>query len=417
MYDFLVVGKGLMGAAATRYLSQVSNNVAVIGPDEPANHETHTGIYGAHYDQARIISQIIKREAIWATFSHTTLSQMAVLEAALGEPIWKPVGCVSVTPEPPAAELLQQADAHAALYGASYEVLDHAGQQAAFPFLNFPHHCTMLWEKAPAGYLNPRKLLAGELAVAQQNQATIIREIAAAVTDKGDHVEVRTQEGGVYRAQRVVIATGAFTNCFDLFPKPLALRMKVEYVVMGEVPESEVQRLGQVPTISYQIESDHLADLYMFPPVQYPNGKFYVKMGANTTADRYVETLDEINAWYRTGNSDVMLEVMRDTVCDIIPGLQAVAWHTNRCVITRTVHAKPYIDIVTPGRIYAAIGGNGTSAQAADGIGKVAADLAVHNEWRSDLDANEFRLVYADHNVDWRNRELVRGNMRREVKG
>ena len=86
MYDFLVVGKGLMGAAATRYLSAASRNVAVIGPDEPVNHDTHTGIYGAHYDQARIISQIIKREAIWATFSHTTLSQMPLLEAALGEP-------------------------------------------------------------------------------------------------------------------------------------------------------------------------------------------------------------------------------------------------------------------------------------------------------------------------------------------
>ncbi|MEZ4733856.1 MAG: hypothetical protein R3E79_42735 [Caldilineaceae bacterium] len=209
------------------------------------------------------------------------------------------------------------------------------------------------------------------------------------------------------------MATGAFTNCFDLFSRPLALRLKIEYVVMGEVPEAEVQRLGQAPTISYQIESEHLADLYMFPPVQYPNGKYYLKMGANTTADRYVETLDEINAWYRTGNSDMMLAVMRDTVCDILPGLQAVNWHTNRCVITRTVHAKPYIDIVTPGRIYAAIGGNGTAAQAADGIGKTAADLMIHNEWRSDLDANEFRLVYADENVDWHNRELVRGSMKR----
>ena len=111
MYDFLVIGKGLMGAAATRYLSQVSHNVAVIGPDEPANHETHTGIYGAHYDQARIISQIINREPIWAAFSHITLTQMPVLEAALDEPIYQPVGCVAVNPVAPSAEHLQQADA------------------------------------------------------------------------------------------------------------------------------------------------------------------------------------------------------------------------------------------------------------------------------------------------------------------
>lgn len=412
MYDFLVIGKGLMGAAATRYLSQVSNNVAVIGPDEPTNHETHTGIYGAHYDQARIISQIINREPIWAAFSHITLTQMPLLEAALGEPIYQPVGCVAVNPVAPSAEHLQQADTHAARFGADYALLDHAAQRATFPLLNFPTDCTMLWEKAPAGYLNPRKLLAGQLAAAQQNNATLIREIAATVSDKGDYVEVRTQEGGVYQAQRLLIATGAFTNCFDLFPRPLALRLKGEFVVMGEVPPSEVERLGPLPTVTYQLQSDTLADLYMFPPVQYPNGKTYIKMGANTTADRYVETLEEINAWYRTGNSDAMLEVMRDTVCSIVPTLQATQWHTNRCVITRTVHAKPYIDIVKPGRIYAAIGGNGTSAQASDGIGKVSADLMIHNQWHSDLDANAFRLVYADENVDWRNRELVRGGMK-----
>lgn len=413
MYDFLVIGKGLMGAAATRYLSQVSHKVAVIGPDEPADHATHTGIYGAHYDQARIISQIINREPIWAALSHTTLTQLPLLEAALGAPIYQPVGCVSVNPVPPTAEHLQQADAHAAQFGAAYALLDHAAQRATFPLLNFPANCTMLWEKAPAGYLNPRKLLAGQLAAAQQNKATLIREIAATVTDKGDYVEVRTQEGSLYQAQRVLIATGAFTNCFDLFPHPLALRLKIEYVVMGEVSAPEVERLGQVPTISYQIEADTLADLYMFPPVQYPNGNYYVKMGANTTADRYVETLEEINAWYRSGNSDVMLAVMRDTVCQMLPRLQATAWHTNRCVITRTAHAKPYIDIVKPGRIYAAIGGNGTSAQASDGIGQVAANLMIHNAWRSELDANAFRLVYANEAPDWRNRELVRGGMKR----
>ncbi len=413
MYDFLVIGKGLMGAAAARYLSQVSNNVAVIGPDEPANPATHTGIYGAHYDQARIISQLINREPIWAAFSHTTLTQMPLLEAALGEPIYQPVGTVSVKPEAPTAEHLQQVDLLAASFGAAYALLDHAAQRATFPMLNFPANCTMLWEKAPAGYLNPRKLLAAQLAAAQQNHATIIRSIATAVHAKGDHVEVHTQEGVVYQAQRVLIATGAFSNCFDLFARPLALRLKGEYVVMGEVPQDEVQRLGQMPTISHQIESDTLADLYMFPPVQYPNGNYYIKMGANTTADRYVETLDEINAWYRTGDSDAMLAVMRDTVCTLVPDLQAVAWQTNRCVITRTAHAKPYIDIVQPGRIYAAVGGNGTSAQAADGIGQVAADLMIHNAWRSALDANAFRLVYADEPVDWQNRELVRGAMQR----
>ncbi|MBX3013652.1 MAG: FAD-binding oxidoreductase [Caldilineaceae bacterium] len=412
MYEFLVIGKGLMGAAATRYLSQVSDRVAVLGPDEPADPENHTGIYGAHYDQARMISQLINREPLWAALSHQTLTQIPALEAALGEPIYQPVGCVAVEPTPFTAAQRQQAAAHAAQWGATYAILDHAAQQTAFPFLHFPENCTLFWEKAPAGYLNPRKLLAGQLAAATQQNATIIREIAKTVVNHGDHVAVYTQAGQRYQAQRVIIATGAFTNCFDLFPRPLALRLKIEYVVMGELPASEVARLRATPPITYQIESDTLADLYLFPPVQYPNGKYYLKMGANTIADRYVETLDEINAWYRHGNSDIMLTAMRETVCQIFPGLQATAWHTNRCVITRTAHAKPYIDIVQPGRIYAAIGGNGTSAQASDGIGQVVANLALHDRWQSDLAANAFRLIYADEAAAWHNRELARGQMK-----
>ncbi|MEZ4860737.1 MAG: FAD-dependent oxidoreductase [Caldilineaceae bacterium] len=412
MYDFLVVGKGLMGAAAARYLSEHSAQVAVMGPDEPVNHATHTGIFGAHYDQARMISQVINRELIWAALSHQTVTQLPRLEVALGETIHRPVGCLSVLPAGFGAERLHHADQLAAQFNASYTLLDGAQQRAALPMLAFPAHAMALWEQAPAGYLNPRKLLAGQLAVAEQQQATLIREIVTAVLDRGDHVEVRTEAGGSYQARKVLIATGAFTNCFNLFPKPLALRTKIEFVVMGQVPREEVERLQGMPAVSYQIEAENLADLYLFPPVQYPDGNYYIKMGANTRADRYVTTLDEINGWYRNGDSDEMLAEMRTALCAIVPGLQATAWHTARCVITRTVHAKPYIDVVVPGRIYAAIGGNGTSAQASDGIGKVAANLVLHDAWHSPLEANAFRLVYADENAAWANRELARGRMR-----
>ncbi len=408
MFDYLVVGKGLFGAAATRYLSNTSSNVAVIGPDEPIDPTNHAGIFGAHYDQARIISQVINREPIWASLSRQTLTQMPILEAALGEAIYKPVGSLYVAPTAPDDQHFATADMLATRYHANYVTLDSTTQKAALPMLSFPDNCHMLWEKSPGGYLNPRKLLQGQLAAARNNGATLIREIANAVLDKGDHVEVRTKEGGSYKARKVLIATGAFSNCFDLFERPLALRLKIEFVVFGQTPLSEVERLQGMPTLSYQIESPTLADIYMFPPVLYPDGNYYIKMGANTTADRYVETLDEINGWYRYGNSDEMLGEMRSALCAIVPGLTASAWHTSRCVITRTVHAKPYIDIVKPGRIYSAIGGNGTGAQSSDGIGKVAADLLINDVRSSELDKNAFALRFADEGIPWKNRELDR---------
>lgn len=411
MFDYLVIGKGLFGSAATRYLSNISSNVAVIGPDEPLDPTNHDGIFGAHYDQARIISQVINREPIWASLSHQTLTQMPILEAALEDAIYNPVGCLYVAPTQLNDQHFATADMLADRYGARYAALNSTTQPSALPMFSFPDNCHMLWEKSPAGYLNPRKLLAGQLAVARNNGATLIREIVTGLTDNADHIEVKTKEGGSYRARKVLIATGAFSNCFGLFDRPLALRLKIEFVVYGQTPVQEVERLQGMPTLSYQIESPHLADVYLFPPVQYPDGNYYIKMGANTTADRYVETLDEINGWYRYGNSDEMLDEMKAALCTIVPGLQTNAWHTARCVITRTVHAKPYIDIVKPGRIYTAIGGNGTGAQSSDGIGKLAADLMIHDAWISDLDHNAFALRFANDGASWANRELDRWQM------
>jgi sarcosine oxidase len=51
MYDYIVVGKGLFGAAAARYLGKFSDKTAIIGPDEPADPDSYDGVFASHYDQ------------------------------------------------------------------------------------------------------------------------------------------------------------------------------------------------------------------------------------------------------------------------------------------------------------------------------------------------------------------------------
>jgi glycine/D-amino acid oxidase-like deaminating enzyme len=52
-YDYIVVGKGLMGAAAAQHLSVHSSSIVLIGPDEPPNWASHVGVFGSHYDEGR----------------------------------------------------------------------------------------------------------------------------------------------------------------------------------------------------------------------------------------------------------------------------------------------------------------------------------------------------------------------------
>jgi sarcosine oxidase len=209
---------------------------------------------------------------------------------------------------------------------------------------------------------------------------TAVNDIAVGIEVEKDGVVVTTAESGRLRGGKVLVAAGAYSNGFGLLERPLSLRLKQEYVIRAALPEREVARLRAMPPIVYRIDHPRVADLYILPPVQYPDGRYYLKMGANTVLDAFVETVEAINNWYRAGNSDAMLDEMRTVVLELFPGLAADSWQSHRCVITRTAHGRPYIDAVVPGRVYAAVGGNGQGAKAADEIGRLAARLVAEGE-------------------------------------
>lgn len=55
IYDVVVIGRGLIGSATARHLVKNGELVCLIGPGEPVNHRTLTGVFGSHYDSGRIV--------------------------------------------------------------------------------------------------------------------------------------------------------------------------------------------------------------------------------------------------------------------------------------------------------------------------------------------------------------------------
>ncbi|MEM7346985.1 MAG: FAD-binding oxidoreductase [Chloroflexota bacterium] len=400
MFDYLVIGKGLFGASAARHLCQVSNNVAIIGPDEPQDPAAHLGVYGAHYDEARLLHYLSESQ-IWAELTQRTLDQLPSLEATQQAPFHHPVGTLYVVDEAMSPDYIETATEIATQFAVEYQQVDATTLSTYFPYLTVPAKSQIIWETAPSGYFNPRTFLQAQVTLAQNQGAQIIREIATRVRDKGDWLEVITDQGATYATRKLLIAAGAFSNSFDLLQRNVDLRLKIEYVIMAGVSSEEAARLHTMPTLIHDIDSPNLGDIYVVPPVRYPDGNYYLKLGANTPADHYVETLDQICDWYRDGNSDVMLANLQNALLTLIPDLQATSWHTRRCVITRTVHGFPYIDIVTPGKVYVAIGGNGRSAQAADAIGHLAAKLVSEDSWQDSINSHLFQIRYADEALLW----------------
>jgi N-methyl-L-tryptophan oxidase len=130
------------------------------------------------------------------------------------------------------------------------------------------------------------------------------------------------------------------------------------------------------------------------PPIQYPDGHYYLKMGGNTTADKTLASLEEMQAWMAAGNSDRLQPALQAALQVILPGLQATAWQTKRCLITYTAHGRPYIGQIEPGRLYVATGGNGMAAKSSDAIGRLAAELVAHGRWPATWDAALFQLAF-----------------------
>ncbi|MEZ4681800.1 MAG: hypothetical protein R2932_47065 [Caldilineaceae bacterium] len=98
-YEYIVVGNGLMGSAATRYLSQWSDRVALIGPGEPADHSRHEGVFSSHYDEGRLAHKH-SQDPIWDVISRCAVVYPE-LEAQSGSPFTAPPVASSPTASPP----------------------------------------------------------------------------------------------------------------------------------------------------------------------------------------------------------------------------------------------------------------------------------------------------------------------------
>ncbi|HCV71662.1 MAG TPA: FAD-dependent oxidoreductase, partial [Agrobacterium sp.] len=97
-FKYIVVGRGMMGAAAARHLAENTEGVALIGPGEPADIKSHPGVFASHYDEARI-TRTIDGDADWALLANRSIARYTDIAARSGVEFYAPVGCLMVGPE------------------------------------------------------------------------------------------------------------------------------------------------------------------------------------------------------------------------------------------------------------------------------------------------------------------------------
>jgi sarcosine oxidase len=293
-YEYIVVGKGLMGAAAARHLSAHSPGVALIGPDEPPDRAAHTGVFGSHYDEGRI-TRILDPDRIWALLAQRSIARYRAIEQHSGIAYYHEVGHLAVGPRPEgAADYVARLHAVARALGVVYETYEPAALRARFPALAFAPGCVGLYQPQTAGHVSPRAQVQAQTAVAAQQGATLIHDTVHTVRQVHGGVEVSTEEGHTYRGARVLVATGGFSNTKQLLPSPLDMTVYARTIVLAELDQVQVEHLQGMPSIIYRPEAE--ADrCYILPPIRYPDGKYYVKIGGGQR-NRALRSLAELPA-------------------------------------------------------------------------------------------------------------------------
>ncbi|RYE68925.1 MAG: FAD-dependent oxidoreductase, partial [Rhizobiaceae bacterium] len=96
-FKYIIIGSGMMGAAAARHLSKWTDGVALIGPGEPDDYQRHDGVFASHYDEARI-TRTIDQDPVWARLANRSIERYGEISSESGIDFYSEVGCLMVGP-------------------------------------------------------------------------------------------------------------------------------------------------------------------------------------------------------------------------------------------------------------------------------------------------------------------------------
>ena len=374
MLDVIVVGAGMMGSAAARHLALMGAKTALIGPEEPADKHRHTGVFASHYDAARITRKIDSRPN-WSRFSQAAIARYSQIEAAGGVPFFHPVGAIIAGPETGAGSaFVQNALANAQADGFHFEALRGAALAERFPEFAFPDGVLALHEPDAAGWIDPRAHVACEIAAAQSAGVALYRTEVTQLVESAGGVTARCQDGTEITARKAIVACGPFSKAEGLLPDPLPMTVYARTIAFFELGEAEVLRLRRMPSVIY-VPPGGKTDPYILPPVRYPDGKTYIKIGGDP-ADRVLTSVAEMKDWFRTDGDPQAGAVMAETLLGLMPDLAYEGITFGSCATSFSPHGNPFAYHQSDA-IMALTAGNGAAAKCADEIGRIGALVAM----------------------------------------
>lgn len=351
-----------MGAAAARHLAKDGHQVVLIGPGEPADKRSHPGVFASHYDEGRIT----RRNALdpwWAGVSIASIDRYAEIEHESGISFFTATGAMMAG----GPDWLARVDVGRQQHQIACDRLDGAALAIRFPFFRFPPGFAGYHEPDRAGHVSPRRLVAAQTEAARRHGAQIV---AAEVASLGPGW-VQTGDSRI-EADQVLVAAGAWTDA--LLGRKKVLDVYARTVALFEISKAEADRLHAMPTLVY----DAPEDPYLLPPIRYPDGKLYLKLGGDPV-DKPLTSDQELAKWFRSGGDTRVREHLEGMLRALMPDLKVERVRMDACVTSWTPDRRPEIRRLDA-QLTVCTGGNGAGAKCSDELGRLGAKLATMEE-------------------------------------
>ncbi len=362
-----VIGRGLVGSAAARHLARDGHQVTLIGPSEPEDKAAHDGIFGSHYDEGRI-TRALDQTVYWSDITRASIARYADIEAQSGISFFTECGGMMLGPQ--GCDFIEKVNDVRKAGAIECDRYSGAILEEAFPFFKFERDAQALYEPKGAGYINPRRLVEAQSIAATRAGAKWVDATALGITESSDSVIITTDKGEIV-ADQVLAAAGGFTNMF--MPQPLPVQSYARTITFFEVDQDEAARLSRMPTLVMRFSDGR--DPYVLPPILYPDGKIYLKIGCEKS-DVPLDSLEELKEWFKGNGSDEIGDYQRSIMMELMPYLRVVSTHTEACMTTFTVDDLPLISRQSD-RVVVAVAGCGRGAKCSDELGRMGAEMVL----------------------------------------
>ena len=267
-------------------------------------------------------------------------------------------------------------------------------------------NCYGRFSKKYNGYISVRNLVKACQIVAERNGVKRYDVVAKDIVKEADrYYKIVLENGNTISSKKIVVACGSFTNFYNFLPgrRQLDLQLVGHTVLKFELDEESVKKMSEMPSMIYKPKLD-AGYVYILPPIKYPNGKTYLKIGHGVHPDfedkeelsKLLETLDDVQKWYCQENYPKARNFFKTLFKTMYPDIEPLGEELDFCVMALTTSGKQLIGFVEENFLVAA-GGNGKSAKFGLQIGKICADSVVKGEWDCDLlDPEDFSVRFKD---------------------